>query len=185
MCPRKYDVVTLKCTADAERHFGDQNVMCMRSGLVIKTAPVTRTSLQSSRLQSECQSRVPRDPSSAIATVAAGARPDPHPSSPTPPPQSVATEPSSGGAEAGDASMGLFGAVGSGGSGMSKSGMALRSNGATRPRSLDFMSIVTRFQLVQRTRALQLNDDTAGNFQDGEWIRSVFGLDFLPNASDR
>jgi len=55
--------------ADADRHLcGDQNVMCMRSGLVIKTAPVVRTVSLSSRCPTECSET--RPPS------AAGPRPE-------------------------------------------------------------------------------------------------------------
>jgi len=146
--------------------------MCMRSGLVIKTAPVCRSSL-SSRCQSECQTRGPRDPASVSA--AAGTRPPPpQPTSPTPH-QSVteaigvdSSEPTAGPSGAGSAKTG-----------------AGRSSGAARPRSLDFLSIVTRFQLTRRARAVQLGIDTVDNLHDHDWMNNDLELDFIPDDNPR
>ena len=175
-------LLLLKCDADiccgigaatdADRHFCDQNVMCMRSGLVIKTAPISRSSL-SSRLQSECQTRGPRDLASISAV--SGTRPQQPQLASSPAPQQPAAEAS--GADSAEVT-----AAPSGGS--AKTG-AWRSSGATRPRSLDFLSIVTRFQLARRARAVQLGIDTADGSHYDDWINNAVELDFIPDDNPR
>ena len=157
--------MTAKYAADADCHFYDQNVMCMRSGLVIKTAPVVRSSL-SSRFQSECQTRAPRD-----IGAAAGSRP----LSPSPN-QSTAAE--TGDADLSEATAGPSTA----GVGWTTKAGAGRSSGVTRPRSLDFLSIVTRFHLARRARSFQLGTDAV---DDEDRMYSTLGLDFIPHNNSR
>ena len=161
------------CAADAERQYYDQNVMCMRSGLVIKTAPIVRSSL-SSRFQSECQNRAPRDLASIC--VAAGSRPQ-QPLSPSPNQSSVEM----GSADFSEATAGPSAA---GGGGVAKTG-AGRSTGVTRARSLDFLSIVTRFQLARRARSVQLGTDTVDNLHDQDSMYDALELDLIPRHSSR
>jgi len=162
----------LEYAADADRHYCDQNVMCTRSGLVIKTAPVVRSSL-SSRLQSESQTRGPRD---LIAVCAAsGSRPQP----PSPSPNQSAAD--TGGADVTEATAGSSAA---GGGGTAKTG-TWRSSGMTRPRSLDFLSIVTRFQLARRARAVHLGTDMVDNMHDEDWMHNTLELDFISHNISR
>jgi len=147
--------------------------MCMRSGLVIKTAPVSRSSL-SSRFQSECQTRGPRDLASVSAV--AGTRPlqQPQPESSAAAQQQSAAE--TIGADSSEATAAP--------SGTAKTG-ASRTGVATRPRSLDFLSIVTRFQLARRARAVQLGIDPADNWHDEDWVNSAVELNFIPDDNLR
>lgn len=125
--------------------------MCMRSGLVIKTAPIVRSSL-SSRFQSDClQTR-------------AGSR------QLSPSPNQLPTE--AGSSDSSEATPGVSGG------GMAKTG-AGRSGGAViRARSLDFLSIVTRFQFARRVR-----NDTDTVDQDAMY--NALELDLLPHDSSR
>ena len=166
----------MNCAADAERHYYDQNVMCMRSGLVIKTAPIVRSSL-SSRFQSDCQTRAPRDLAS-ICVAAAGSRPQ-QPLSPSPN-QSAAEM--GGSADFSESAAGPSAAAGGGG--VAKTG-AGRSSGVTRARSLDFLSIVTRFQLARRARSVQLGTDTVDNLHDQDSMYDALELDLNPRDSSR
>jgi len=169
-----YDVA-VKYAADADRQFCDQNVMCMRSGLVIKTAPVVRTSL-SSRFQSEGETRGSRDLAGVSAT--AGLRPQQlQPSSPAPH-QSVAET----GGESSEATVGQS-AVGGGW--MVKAGAGRSGGGMTRSRSLDFLSIITRFQLARRARAVYLDTDTVDNSHDEDRMYNALALDFIADDNSR
>ena len=152
--------------ADADGQFYYQNVMCMRSGLVIKTAPVGRSTV-SARFQSDSQTRGPRDP----ACVPAG-----HSLSPAAPQQPAAADAS--GADSCEAAAG---------GGSTKTGGRVAGGGVARPRSLDFLSIVTRFQLARRARAVELGIDTADNSwrDDEDWINSAVELDFITDDSIR
>jgi len=149
--------------------------MCMRSGLVIKTAPIARSSL-SSRFQSECQTRAPRDLASSCV-AAAGSRPQ-QPLSPSP-------NQSSAEMAGADFSEATAGPSASGGGGVAKTG-AGRSTGVTRARSLDFLSIVTRFQLARRARSVQLGIDTVDNLPyDQDSMYDALELELIPRHSSR
>lgn len=144
----------------------------MRSGLVIKTAPIVRTSL-SSRFQSDCETRGPRD------LVGVGSRLQQlQPASPAPHP-SIAEA-------GGDSSEATAGPSAAGGGGwMTKTG-AGRSSGMTRPRSLDFLSIVTRFKLARRARAVHMGTDVMDNLHDEDWnMYNAVELDFVPDNYSR
>ena len=162
----------MRNVTDADRHCYDQNVMCMRSGLVIKTAPIFRPS-PSSRPQPECQIRTPRD----LASISAVTGSRPQQSQPLSP-SSNPSAPEAGGADFGEVTAGPSTASGGG---MAKAG-AGRSSGVTRPRCLDFLSIVTRFQLARRARAVQLGTDTV---HDEDWMHNALELDFIPHNGSR
>ena len=155
---------------DAGRHFYDQNVMCMRSGLVIKTAPVGRPSSTSS-----FQTRPGAPRGGDLASVSGAVQ---APSSPAAVPQQPAAE--AGGAEAGDATTTAGGSWKSGGGGASRSNGG--GGGVMRTRSIDFLSIVTRFQLARRARAVQLGVNMA---DDQDWLNNTAQRDFITHDSAR
>jgi len=153
--------------------------MCTRSGLVIKTAPVVRSSLCSPRLRSDCQSRAaPRD----LAAVGSHSLQQQQQQQPASPAQHQSAGDAGAAADSSDASAGPST---SGVAVLTKTG-AGRTNGAMRARSLDFLSVVTRYQLARRARAVLLGADAGNNsLHDEDSTYSALELDFIPDDNAR